>query len=245
MQALERRLGHLDGVIGGLIKVAEHTALWQRLDRFDNQLDRLTDLLTLLAGQVASQNEKLVEMHERQAANPGPRHPVAAEWPPASNPKRAFPATEFLSPQALLVNRNEITLDRTEGGYDLGIDSAAFTFEEAVDSEGPAIHTNNFDVDKDDESGDADGESGAHKVETVEDTAEMEIHSEEDEASRGTSPLSEAVSTQGLGPPTASTPQSPAQMMHEELAPATAVESTPNTLLASDALAPEDIIVHT
>src|SRR5271155_2298179 len=91
----------------------------------------------------------------------------------------------------------------------------------------------------------ADGESGAHKVETVEDTAEMEIHSEEDEASRGTSPLSKAVSTQRLRPPTASTPQSPAQMMHEELAPATAVESTPNTLLASDALAPEDIIVHT
>src|SRR5271155_1692699 len=243
MQALERRLGHLDGVIGGLIKVAEHTALGQRLDRFDNQLDRPTHLLTSLAGQVASQNDKLVEMHERQAANPGPRNPVAAEWPPASNPKRAFLATEFLSPSALLVDRNEITLDRTEGSYDLGVDPAAFTFEEAVDSEGPAIHTNDFDVDKDDESGDVDGESGAHKVETVEDTAEMEIHSEEDEAPQGTSPLSEAASTQGLGTPVASTPQTAAQMMHGTVEELAAVESTPNTPLAIDALAPEDIIV--
>src|SRR5271155_2707797 len=141
MQALERHLGHLDGVIGGLIKVAKHTALGQRLDRFDKQLDTLMDMLTSLAGQVATQNDTLVKMHERQAANPGDRNPVAAEWPRASNPKQAFPAAEFLSPSALLVDRNDITLDRTEGSYDLGIDPAAFTFEEAVDSEGPAIHT--------------------------------------------------------------------------------------------------------
>jgi hypothetical protein len=178
LQALERRLGHLDGVIGGLIKVAEHTSLGQRLDRFDQQLNRLTELLTSMAGQVSMQHDNVVEGPQPQAATPQDRYPpqpydhapiMSDVRPPTSIAKRLVGAVELAPTAEFVVDASEITIARSESAPSFGIDSGDLLLDDAPQSEGAFVNADAFSVDGEGEAASVQDEEDGQETSALED----------------------------------------------------------------------------